>query len=117
MPEPILPALLSLASHELRGPTGVLRGYLRLLDQDAGPAAPVALASWPCTDGRGATSFDIVPGRYALDIEVICEAQEGEPDVNVPEPIVRDISEGGLASLRALLIVANGSDGRACVVP
>ena len=35
MAETILPALLSLASHELRGPTGVLRGYLRLLEQDA----------------------------------------------------------------------------------
>lgn len=35
MAETILPTLLSLASHELRGPTGVVRGYLRLLEQDA----------------------------------------------------------------------------------
>lgn len=35
MPDSTLPTLLSLASHELRGPTGVLRGYLRLLEQDA----------------------------------------------------------------------------------
>lgn len=35
MSESTLPALLSLASHELRGPTGVVRGYLRLLEQDA----------------------------------------------------------------------------------
>ena len=35
MPETVLPILLSLASHELRGPTGVVRGYLRLLEQDA----------------------------------------------------------------------------------
>ena len=28
-----LSALLSLASHELRGPTGVVRGYLRMLEQ------------------------------------------------------------------------------------
>lgn len=35
MPQNALPALLSLASHELRGPAGVLRGYLRLLEQDA----------------------------------------------------------------------------------
>ena len=34
MPDNPLAALLSLASHELRGPTGVLRGYLRLLEQD-----------------------------------------------------------------------------------
>jgi len=35
MPDTTLPTLLSLASHELRGPTGVVRGYLRLLEQDA----------------------------------------------------------------------------------
>ena len=34
MPDTTLPTLLSLASHELRGPTGVVRGYLRLLEQD-----------------------------------------------------------------------------------
>ena len=34
MPDTTLPTLLSLASHELRGPTGVMRGYLRLLEQD-----------------------------------------------------------------------------------
>ncbi len=34
MADPVLPTLLSLASHELRGPTGVVRGYLRLLEQD-----------------------------------------------------------------------------------
>jgi len=35
MAESARPTLLSLASHELRGPTGVVRGYLRLLEQDA----------------------------------------------------------------------------------
>ncbi|MDO8681313.1 MAG: HAMP domain-containing sensor histidine kinase [Acidobacteriota bacterium] len=34
MADAALSALLSLASHELRGPTGVLRGYLKMLDQD-----------------------------------------------------------------------------------
>ena len=34
MPDPILPGLLSLASHELRGPTGVIRGYLAMLERD-----------------------------------------------------------------------------------
>ena len=38
MPDTSLPVLLSLASHELRGPAGVARGYLRLLEQD--PALP-----------------------------------------------------------------------------
>lgn len=35
MAESLLPALLALASHELRAPAGVARGYLRLLEQDA----------------------------------------------------------------------------------
>ena len=35
MPDSALSALLSLASHELRGPTGVVRGYLRMLDVDS----------------------------------------------------------------------------------
>ena len=38
MPDATPSTLLSLASHELRGPTGVARGYLRLLEQD--PALP-----------------------------------------------------------------------------
>jgi signal transduction histidine kinase len=34
MSEAVVSALLSLTSHELRQPTGVVRGYLRVLDQD-----------------------------------------------------------------------------------
>jgi signal transduction histidine kinase len=34
MPDATIAALLSLSSHELRQPTGIVRGYLRLLDQD-----------------------------------------------------------------------------------
>lgn len=34
MADATLAALLSLTSHELRQPTGVVRGYLRMLDQD-----------------------------------------------------------------------------------
>ena len=36
MPPDQSPRILSLLSHELRGPLGVIRGYLRLLEQ-AGP--------------------------------------------------------------------------------
>ena len=35
MADAALSALLSLASHELRGPAGVIRAYLRMLEQDA----------------------------------------------------------------------------------
>ena len=34
MADAALSALLSLASHELRGPAGVIRGYLRMLESD-----------------------------------------------------------------------------------
>jgi signal transduction histidine kinase len=34
MADSALPALLALTSHELRQPTGVIRGYLRMLDHD-----------------------------------------------------------------------------------
>jgi len=34
MGDTALSTVLSLASHELRGPTGVVRGYLKMLDQD-----------------------------------------------------------------------------------
>ena len=34
MPDAALSALLTLTSHELRQPTGVVRGHLRMLDQD-----------------------------------------------------------------------------------
>jgi signal transduction histidine kinase len=34
MPDATIAALLSLASHELRHPTGTVRGYLRMLEQD-----------------------------------------------------------------------------------
>lgn len=36
MPDATIAALLSLASHELRHPTGTVRGYLRMLEQDPG---------------------------------------------------------------------------------
>jgi len=36
MPDATIAALLSLASHELRHPTGTVRGYLRTLEQDPG---------------------------------------------------------------------------------
>ena len=34
MPDAAIAALLSLTSHELRHPTGIVRGYLRMLDHD-----------------------------------------------------------------------------------
>jgi hypothetical protein len=68
--------------------------------------------SWPCEGLRGTTTFEIVAGRKELWIEVKCP--DGSPaNVIVPEPIVRDIADGEVTQLNALLIVV--PDGqRAC---
>jgi hypothetical protein len=77
-----------------------------------GSDAPAYAVEWPCDEGRGATPFDIQPGRYAFRLAPICKT--GVLDATVPEPIVRDIVEGDVASLRALLIVGNQPEGLAC---
>ena len=70
--------------------------------------------SWPCERLMGATRFEIVAGRKELWIEVGCP--DGTPaNVVVPEPIVRDIADGEVTQLNALLI-AVPANGVACVV-
>ena len=70
--------------------------------------------SWPCERLMGATRFEIVAGRKELWIEVGCP--DGTPaNVVVPEPIVRDIADGEVTQLNALLITVP-ADGVACVV-
>jgi hypothetical protein len=68
--------------------------------------------SWPCEGLRGTTGFEIAAGRKELWIEVLCP--DGSlANVVVPEPIVRDIADGEVTQLNALLIVV--PDGqRAC---
>jgi hypothetical protein len=61
----------------------------------------------------GATRFEIVAGRKELWIEVGCP--DGTPaNVVVPEPIVRDIADGEVTQLNALLITVP-ANGVACV--
>jgi len=71
-------------------------------------------AVFDCTLSRGATDFVIAGGRTAFWVEPLCF--DGEPleagAVDVPAPIVRDVIRGQVATLDALLIVA---DAQACV--
>jgi hypothetical protein len=59
--------------------------------------------SWPCTDYKAATDFVIEPGRYAIRIEPVCPAGL-EAVATVPQPIVRDVSNGYVVELNTLLI-------------
>jgi hypothetical protein len=68
--------------------------------------------SWPCEGLRGTTGFEVVAGRKELWIDVTCP--DGSPaNVIVPEPIVRDIADGEVTQLNALLIVVPAAE-RAC---
>jgi len=58
---------------------------------------------WPCSDYKAATEFVIQPGRYAIRIEPVCRGTL-VPVATVPQPIVRDISNGYVAELNTLLI-------------
>ena len=71
--------------------------------------------SWPCERLKGATRFEITAGRKELWIEVSCP--DGSPaNAVVPEPIVRDIADGEVTQLNAVLITVP-ADGAACVTP
>jgi hypothetical protein len=59
--------------------------------------------SWACTRFHGTTLFEITSGRKELWIEVRC-ANGGLADVVVPEPILRDIADGEVTQLNAVLI-------------
>jgi hypothetical protein len=81
--------------------------------QEGQPDAPCApVDEWPCETYRGTTRFDIPPGRYAFSIVPICRsgAESPHPNTRVPAPIVRDITEGDVAELDALLIVAGDAN-------
>ncbi len=70
--------------------------------QDCGGRG-VRVRSWPCDRLRGATRFEITAGRKELWIEVTCAS--GMPaNVVVPESVVRDIADGEVTQLNAVLI-------------
>lgn len=65
-----------------------------------------------CGADRGVTQFEVPPGATSIWIEPICASgqppQEGT--FQVPAPIVREIRDGEVAALRALLVVATDGD-------
>ena len=75
-----------------------------------GPAICPA-ATWECDRLRGATLFDIAPGRTELTIRADCSG--GAANVVLPPPLVRDIVTGDVTQLNALLITVP-STGGAC---
>ena len=73
---------------------------------DAG--ATECYPSFRCSDSGGSTEFVIPPGRYSLAIELGCVGG-GDALAILPDPIVRDISNGNVAELNTLLIVKNST--------
>jgi hypothetical protein len=70
---------------------------------------PVSSTRFRCREGHGVTDFGIEEGPTAIWIEPVCEGTGVVPPPDkyqVPAPIVRNITSGGVATLNALLIVA-----------
>lgn len=66
------------------------------------------IASWDCERGRGTTRFEVTAGRKELWIEVTC--RDGTPaNVLLPESIVRNIADGEVTQLNAVLITVPAS--------
>ncbi len=84
--------------------------------------APVPVhtgGGWECGPGRGATNFDIPAGRYAFRIEVECAPddqgnRDPDPDVRVPDPVIREVFEGDIVNLKAQMIALPTGTGAAC---
>jgi hypothetical protein len=77
-------------------------------------ASHCPFASFPCDRRHGATDFSIPPGRKAFSISVFCG--DGRPaGVRVPEPVVRDIIDGNVTQLNALLISVPANGGSGCI--
>lgn len=64
--------------------------------------------TWSCERGRGTTRFEVTAGRKELWIEVTC--RDGTPaNVVLPEPVVREIADGEVTQLNAILITVPAS--------
>ncbi len=79
-----------------------------------GGALRCPFASFPCDRLHGATDFSIPAGRKALYITASCTDGRAA-DVRVPEPVLRDISDGNVTLLNALLIAVPAIGGSGCL--
>lgn len=92
--------------------SGIAR--VRLDAEEVGVAQPVRkFRSWSCGAFHGTTLFEIPEGTYSLSVVPLCGDGVTRADATVPAPIVRDVVEGEVAQLNALLIVVPAT-GNAC---
>lgn len=75
-------------------------------DTDTG-LVPDDSAEFQCDDNRGVTEFIIPAGKQMLWIEPLCRNEIAATNYEVPPPIVRNVEEGTVTTLDALLIVAD----------
>ena len=77
---------------------------------DAAECDCVLPAPWDCEVGHGSTRFQFAAGDWAFEVSVGYE--DTPPIVRVPDPIVRQITDGQVAQLGALLVlVGEGQAG------
>jgi len=65
---------------------------------------------WECDRHHGVTKFEVDEGRWSFDLIVRC-VDFRIADVRVPDPIVRDVQDGMVVQLNALLIVIQNGFG------
>jgi hypothetical protein len=71
--------------------------------------SPERQRAFSCAAERGVSRFEIAPGRTQFWIEPVCEdgAVAAPETYVVPRPIAREVQDGKVSTLDALLIVAS----------
>ena len=87
-------------------------GSVQLRGQRLDASGTFASDEWEChrPDHHAVTKFEIAEGRWAFDLLVLCQDFR-LADVRVPDPIVRDVRDGEVVQLNALLIVVQDGTG------
>ncbi len=83
---------------------------------DGSDDAQCPITTFDCTDHRGNTAFEIQPGRKELWIRVAC-ATNSTPQVTVPGSLIREVADGEVTELDALLITVPSGGTLACPAP
>lgn len=69
--------------------------------------------AWTCGRLGGSTAFDIAPGNRQFRISAVCRSGSPAAETRYPDPILRDVVEGEVVQLNALLIEVRDT-GLAC---
>jgi hypothetical protein len=99
-----LPDLLSVLSHELRGPLGIVQGYLRLMQRQRPPGdpdAPIITAMLDAT-GRLATI-----GRQAADLRAWCRPHPVDAMTDVA---ANDLAAAAVQASSGVLVMTTGAE-------